>query len=287
MAKKQFQRTNSQERISAIAEHLRIEEPRGVAAGQTVLNVSLDQIQPNPFQPRRSFSESALVELAESIKSNGLLQPLTARKEDSGNLTLIAGHRRWQAVVRLGLDTVPVVIRENTTDDDLRTLALVENLQREDLHVVDKVIALFEFSQQHKTVAAAAQILGMNRSALANWTTLIDLGEPVLNLCREIPELSLRRLQHLLKMSPPRRLAEVKKWVAQVREPQQKEPKPLQKAPVKNNMVHQYLCPERKVSITISLKANHRKATVTVEDYRAALLDALARLDECAKTSTR
>lgn len=136
--------------------------------------VPLESIQPNPFQPRRSFSEDSIQELAESIRQQGLLQPLLVRRVPGG-YELIAGERRFRAAQRLGLVDVPVTLRD-AADGDLLEMALVENIQREDLNPLEEARAyrrlLDEFAMTQESVATR---VGKDRSTVANVLRLLQL----------------------------------------------------------------------------------------------------------------
>lgn len=142
------------------------------------------QIRPNPFQPRRSFDETALSELSESIKASGLLQPLVVRANGSA-YELIAGERRWRAVQRLGWTRVSVVVKE-ADDKALLTLALIENLQRDDLTPIDEATAyqrlMDEFTMPQ---AEVARLVGKDRSTVSNSLRLLKLPAAVQTMLEE------------------------------------------------------------------------------------------------------
>ena len=152
------------------------------AAAETVpanaiRQVSIDSVQPCPSQPRKDFERQPLEELAASIEVNGILQPLVARKTGESQLELIAGERRWRAAQIAGLETVPVIVRE-ASDSQVLELALVENLQREDLNPVEEaqgyalLMEAFDLTQE-----ATAQRVGKSRAAVANAVRLLNLPE--------------------------------------------------------------------------------------------------------------
>ncbi|EHJ48444.1 parB-like partition protein [Solidesulfovibrio carbinoliphilus subsp. oakridgensis] len=152
-------------------------------SGQEVLTLPLDAIRPNPEQPRRTFEPGALAELAASIKGQGLLQPVLVRPvADAGGATheIVAGERRWRAARLAGLTEIPVLVRE-VDDEQSLALALIENLQREDLNPVEEAAALnllltrFGMSQD-----ALAKKVGKSRPAVANALRLLQLSEPML-----------------------------------------------------------------------------------------------------------
>jgi ParB family chromosome partitioning protein len=135
-------------------------------------------IRPNRFQPRRQFAEAELEELAESIRGQGILQPLIVRKVDSG-FELIAGERRLRAARRAGLDRVPVVARP-VSDDQLLEMSLVENIQRADLNPMEEAEAYHRLIHQFNlTQDQAAARVGKSRSAVANFLRLRQLPEPI------------------------------------------------------------------------------------------------------------
>ncbi len=140
----------------------------------------IDSIVANQFQPRRDFDEKALQELAESIKENGIIQPLVVRKSEGGKLLLIAGERRLRASKLAGLKQVPVVVRKST-DKEALELAIVENVQREDLNCVDVALSYFQLMEDFKlTQEEVAQKVGKERSSVANHLRLLKLPEPII-----------------------------------------------------------------------------------------------------------
>lgn len=153
-----------------------------VERGVDVLELELDHIIPNRFQPRHDFPETALQELSDSIKLNGLLQPIVVRRKGDGLFELIAGERRWRAAQRAGLEKIAAYIR-NCTDEDAVVLALVENIQRNDLNPVDTARAyqrmMAEFAMTQDMIA---QRVGRDRSSIANQLRLLNLPEEVQRL---------------------------------------------------------------------------------------------------------
>jgi len=144
--------------------------------------IAIDQIRPNRFQPRKTFAPEQLAELAASIREHGLLQPVVVRPTEDGFYEMIAGERRWRASREAGLTAIPAIVRE-ITDDDALTLALVENLQREDLNPVEKGLAFKEMSEKFGlTQEEIARRTGKDRSTVANFIRLLDLPDTVLDL---------------------------------------------------------------------------------------------------------
>jgi len=140
--------------------------------------VDIDKISPSPFQPRRAFDEIKLQELAMSIRSQGIIQPLVVRPKGE-RFELIAGERRWRAAVKAGLSTVPVVVRQ-ASDRDALQLALIENLQREDLNPIEEATGYrrlqdeFTWSQEE-----VAEKVGKSRPAVTNALRLLSLPSEV------------------------------------------------------------------------------------------------------------
>ncbi len=154
------------------------------AESRSALEVEIGKIRPCPSQPRKDFDRQPLEELAESIKINGIIQPLVARQTDDGQLELIAGERRWRAAQIAGLDTVPVIIRL-ANDAQVLELALVENLQREDLNPIEEaqgyalLIDAFNLTQEE-----TAQRVGKSRTAITNSLRLLNLPVQTLDHLR-------------------------------------------------------------------------------------------------------
>lgn len=161
--------------------------PAETARGATgrPLEVPIDEIRPNPHQPRTHFSEEEIDSLAESIRSAGVLQPLLVRREPGGGYTLIAGERRLRAAQRAGLENVPVIVRE-IPDERLLELALVENIQRDQLGPLETARAFRVLVRRFGlTQAEVASRVGKPRSTVANYLRLLDLPEPVQRLLDE------------------------------------------------------------------------------------------------------
>jgi ParB family chromosome partitioning protein len=171
-------------------------------------DVPIEQIHPNANQPRRHFTEDALEELSESIRSNGVLQPILVRDhgERPGEYEIVAGERRWRAAQRAQLHQVPVVIRE-IDDGQALELALVENLQREDLMALEEADAYHHLMETFGyTQEALAKDLGKSRSHIANTLRLRALPDAVKALL-EVGELRAGHARALLSADEPETLA--------------------------------------------------------------------------------
>jgi len=155
-------------------------------AGEGIHRLPVGDLQPNRFQPRSRFDESGLEELAESIRTQGVIQPIVVTTGEAGQYTIIAGERRWRAAQRAGLSEVPVVVREVAEERELLELALVENLQRSDLDPMEEAEAYqalrerFGLSQQQ-----VAERVGKARATVANALRLLRLPAEVADLLRD------------------------------------------------------------------------------------------------------
>ena len=144
----------------------------------------LREIEPDPGQPRKTFDDETLAELSASIAEHGLLQPIAVRPKPSGGYLIVAGERRWRASRMAGLTEVPVIVKD-VSDEQAMELALVENLQREDLDPVEEAAGIRELMTRcNLTQEQAARKLGKSRSALANSLRLLSLPETVLELLK-------------------------------------------------------------------------------------------------------
>lgn len=149
-------------------------------ARQGTLEIPIEKISPNPYQPRRDFDQAALAELTESIRQQGVLQPLiVARAETDGGFTLIAGERRLRAAGEAGLAAVPCVVRQATAQQMLEW-ALIENIQRTDLNAIERAKAYHDYLERFGlTQADGAKRLGQARTTVANHLRLLDLEADV------------------------------------------------------------------------------------------------------------
>ena len=153
-------------------------------ADTRIETLPLREIEPDPDQPRKTFDHDTLGELAASIAEHGLLQPIAVRPHGVGRYLIVAGERRWRASRMAGLTEVPVIVKD-VTDEQAMELALVENLQREDLDPVEEAAGIRELMTRcNLTQEQAAQKLGKSRSALANSLRLLNLPENVLELLK-------------------------------------------------------------------------------------------------------
>ena len=156
-----------------------------ISVGSSTTKVKLLDIEPNREQPRKQFDEDALAELSDSIAQHGVLQPLLVRPMPDGGYQLVAGERRWRASRMAGLTEVPVVIRD-LTDSQVAELALVENLQRENLNPLEEANGYKELSDKFGyTQEKISEIVGKSRPSIANALRLLNLPEDVQEMVRE------------------------------------------------------------------------------------------------------
>ena len=148
------------------------------AAGERSLDVDIDLLRPNRFQPRTTMDDTRIEELSRSIKSNGVIQPIVVRKAEQG-FEIIAGERRWRASQRAGLLKVPVVVRD-IPEDRMLAAALIENIQREDLNPIEEALAYRRLSDDGGlTQDQIADAVGKDRSTVANFMRLLKLPREV------------------------------------------------------------------------------------------------------------
>ncbi len=181
-----------------------IPEPIAPAPRQEPMEVDLDLLQPNPKQPRMGFDEARLDELAASIKVNGVIQPVVVRRAGS-RFEIVAGERRWRAAQRAGLLKIPVIVRD-VPDEKLLEVALIENIQRENLNPIDEALAYrrltTELGLTHEQVAAA---VGKDRASISNYLRLLKLPEQVQALVAA-ETLSMGHARALLTLEDPGRI---------------------------------------------------------------------------------
>ncbi|BAH46913.1 MULTISPECIES: ParB/RepB/Spo0J family partition protein [Brevibacillus] len=167
-----------------------------IEEGEQVKEVSINEIRPNPYQPRKEFEQSAIEELAQSIKEHGIIQPLIVRKSIKG-YELVAGERRLRAAKLAGLKEVPVVVKAYT-DQQLMEIALIENLQRENLNPLEEAEAYDKLISHHDyTQEQLAQKIGKSRPHVANMLRLLQLPEKIRKMV-SAAELSMGHSRALL-----------------------------------------------------------------------------------------
>ena len=147
-------------------------------------NLNINEVEPNRLQPRKNFNQEALEELAESIKKYGVIQPIVVTKQDD-YYEIIAGERRWRASKLAGLTEIPVIIRENDQRKN-KEIALIENIQREDLNAYEKALGIKNIMEDYSlTQEEVAKILGKSRSSIANSVRILNLNPDVLEFAKQ------------------------------------------------------------------------------------------------------
>ena len=178
---------------------------------EQIQEVSLSELRPNPYQPRKYFSEESITELKDSILNHGILQPILVRKSIKG-YEIVVGERRYRAATEAGLKTVPVVIKE-LTEDKMMEFALIENLQREDLNSIEEAVAYDKLMKHLKlTQEQLAKRLGKSRPHIANHLRLLQLPNEVQALIEE-GELSMGHGRALLGLKNKEKLVPLLKKV--------------------------------------------------------------------------
>lgn len=193
---------------------------REAAGKATALEMAVTELRPGHYQPRRNSSASSLAELADSIREQGVLQPLVVRKTapdaagpDTKTYEIVAGERRWRAAQIAGLPTVPVVVRE-LDDQAALAAALIENLQREDLNAMDQAISLSRLAKEFElTHAEVAKAVGRSRASVSNLLRLLDLHDDVKDLLAN-GSIDMGHARALLPLDAERQVAVARKTEA-------------------------------------------------------------------------
>jgi ParB family chromosome partitioning protein len=242
-------------------------------SGTVTLRIS--EIEPNRSQPRKDFDEQALAELADSIKEHGIIQPLLVRPLPSGNYQLVAGERRWRASRMIGLDEVPVVIRD-IPDEQAMEIALIENLQREDLNIIEEAMGyktlMEEFEMTQEDVSAK---VGKSRPAISNSIRLLNLPKEVVAMVKD-GSLSARHARALLSLGDEQLIistaisaADGKLTVRDIEKMCREKADKPKKAKTAVPVFYQ----EAALALTdaighkVKISGNHKKSTIQIEFY--------------------
>lgn len=200
---KKFNRNGKTNALGRGLDALISTESVNTQGSSTINEVPIDQIEANPNQPRQEFDQTALEELANSIKQIGIIQPVTLRQIDDNKFQIIAGERRWRASQLAGLQSLPAYIR-TIKDENVMEMALVENIQREDLNAIEIALAyehLLERSQD-MTQEKVAEKVGKSRTAVTNYLRLLKLPAPV-QMALQKKELDMGHARALLSIDSP------------------------------------------------------------------------------------
>lgn len=205
----------------------------GAKGSKRLVEVNVASIHPNPYQPRATFDEESIAELAQSIQQVGLLQPLLVRKVDDG-YELVAGERRLRAVTSLGMEKVACIVQQDIEDESSAMMALIENLQREDLHYLEEAQCYQKLLETYGlTQEELANRLGKSQSSIANKLRLLRLSDEVKAAMTE-KRLSERHARALLKLTDDKQRLDAVERIAEkglsVKETEQMVEKTLNKA---------------------------------------------------------
>ncbi len=183
-------------------------------ASNQIIELPLAQVQPGIGQPRTQFNSESLHQLAESIRNQGVIQPIVVRELESNRYEIIAGERRWRACQQAGLDTIPAVIRE-FTDQEARIIALIENIQREDLNPLDEATSIKKLIENYElTHLEVAQAIGRSRATVTNLLRLMELSQPVKTLLQN-GLITMGHARTLLGLDPETQLQLAELTIAQ------------------------------------------------------------------------
>jgi ParB family transcriptional regulator, chromosome partitioning protein len=188
-------------------------EPQATGT-EDLREIDIDLIEPNNFQPRTRFDDAQLEELAQSIKANGIVQPILVRKTGEGRYQIVAGERRWRAAQKAGLQRVPAVLRD-VADDKMLELALIENIQRQELNAIEEALAYKRLIETlGLTQETVAQRVGRDRTFVTNYLRLLRLPEDIQRLVEE-NKISMGHARALLGIEDPERQRSVAQNIMQ------------------------------------------------------------------------
>ncbi len=259
----------------------------GAEGEQNVVMLPLGEVEPNREQPRRDFDQETLLQLADSIREHGVLQPILVRPlPGGGSYQIIAGERRWRASRIAGLGEIPVIVKE-LTDGEAMELALIENLQREDLNPVEEALGYQKLMEQYgNTQEEVARRVGKSRPAVANTLRLLQLPEQVLGYVKN-GELSAGHARALLSVESDRETVDLARELirtgATVRQAEKlvkKKSQPPQEKPVE--FLRSYYA-EVELALTealgrkVNVAAKRNKGMLQIEFYDEEDLGALAK----------
>lgn len=267
---------NLEEDIQKFKEKLITEKEADLSEKETSTEKEILNIFPNPDQPRKKFDEISLNELADSIRIHGVIQPLIVVKK-SGGYMIIAGERRWRAAKIAGLTTVPVVIKDYS-EQKIKEISLIENLQREDLNVIEAAVAIRQLMDEFKfTQEEVADRLGKARSTVSNTLRLLTLTPEVIKLiesdklsagharCLVVVDNYTDQIRFALAASDNKlSVRELEKQVRAYLEPKDKIVKPKEQSPELKELVVQLT---RKLGTKVSAIGNDNKGRIYIDYF--------------------
>ena len=244
---------------------------------QVKKTLRISEIEPNRDQPRKTFSDETISMLADSIREHGMIQPILVRPLSTGGYQIVAGERRWRAAKMLGLDEVPVNIRE-LSDIQTMQIAVIENLQRENLNPIEEAMGYSELIQKYgMTQETVAKMAGRSRSAVANAVRLLSLPEKVIEMVRK-GEISVGHAKALLGLKSEEEIIEIAEKIVNnglsVRETEklaqknQTKKEDIQKTVRKDNyFVEMELSLHEKLGRKVKVDYSKNKGTLVLEFY--------------------
>ncbi len=262
----------------------------------SITEIKIVDIEPNSGQPRKTFDESELSELSASIKEHGVITPILVRESDNGYYRIIAGERRWRASKLAGMKTIPAIIKKIDDEERLYELALIENLQRQDLNPIEEALGFRKLMTEYGlTQEEVSEKLSKSRSSVANSLRLLNLPEEVLSLI-EKGDLSVGHGKVLLSVSDPKTQTDLaKKVVAEsvsVRELEaliknsHKKPKAKKEPDLNLRLAFETI--EKNVSSILGTKVKisdkNNKGKIQIEYYSAKDLERIVKIiEKCQK----
>ena len=264
-------------------------------ASNGIEGVDISLIYANPNQPRKTFDETALKELAMSIKTHGIIQPIVLNRAEDGKYMIIAGERRWRAAKMAGLEQVPAFIR-NYTPKQIKEISIIENLQREDLNPIEAARAIKQLMDEYDlTQEAVADRIGKSRPAIANTLRLLNLPMDVIELI-EKNKLSAGHARCLVALSSPieqtkvaqaavaKKLSvrEMEKLVKNLLNPVKERPKAEQSLELRG-MIEEM---QRTFATKVSAIGNDNKGRIYIDYYSKDDLDRIAELIQLINKKT-
>lgn len=249
--------------------------------------ININDIVPNPNQPRKHFDETALNELASSIKVHGIIQPIVLNEAEDGKYMIIAGERRWRAAKIAGLETVPAYVRR-FTEKQVKEISIIENLQREDLNPIEAAKAIKQLMEEYKlTQEAVSERIGKSRSVIANTVRLLTLPNEVVDMI-ETNKLSAGHAKILVALTDPieqikiatvavnKKLSvrDIEKLVKNINHPSKERPKSEQSIELKD-MINEM---QRIFATKVSAIGNDNKGRIYIDYYSKDDLDRISEL---------
>ena len=273
---------NNQEEIKQTAtQNPTVKEIKGLN------EININDIVPNPNQPRKHFDETALNELALSIKVHGIIQPIVLNEAEDGKYMIIAGERRWRAAKIAGLETVPAYVRR-FTEKQVKEISIIENLQREDLNPIEAAKAIKQLMEEYKlTQEAVSERIGKSRSVIANTVRLLTLPNEVVDMI-ETNKLSAGHAKILVALTDPieqikiatvavnKKLSvrDIEKLVKNINHPSKERPKSEQSIELKD-MINEM---QRIFATKVSAIGNDNKGRIYIDYYSKDDLDRISEL---------